>query len=78
MGVPAKQDAHRDSKHDDFAEQLLKQVFNNPNEVSGQEQRSQQKLYQWSSEEQEEIRMLLQETGRHKGKILIVQNKDWS
>jgi len=27
MGVPAKQDVHRDSKHDDFAEQLLNDVF---------------------------------------------------
>jgi len=75
MGVPAKQDVHRDSKHDDFAEQLLKQVFNNPNEVPGHEQRSQQNLHQWSSEEHEEIRMLLQEMGRRKCKIVVAQNR---
>jgi len=75
-GAPAQQEAPRKSQQDDFAEQLLKQVFNNPNEDTVHEQSSQQKLSQWLSDEREDIRLLLQETRRHKVKISFALNNE--
>ena len=75
-GAPAQQEAPRKSQQDDLAEQLLKQVFNNPNEDTVHEQSSQQKLSQWLSDEREDIRLLLQETRRHKVKISFALNNE--
>jgi len=74
-GVPARQEALKKRRHDDFAEQVLKQVFNNLNRDTEHEQRSQREIRQWLRDEREEIMMLLQSMGRRKGKLVFESDK---
>jgi len=62
------------NKAEDFAEQVLRQVFQS-SETPAHEQSSQRTLHQRISDEHEEMRMLLQAIGRRKAKIIVEVNK---
>ena len=70
-GVPAQQDAPMDSKHDDFADQLLKQVFELPEEPALKESVVLSIRRGAVSIKQEENRLIRQAFGERKDKIPI-------